>query len=158
MSEIEIIDKPKLKSFIRNLTEMSFTVIIWGFWLYLFLPLLTFVLWLLGIRYFYTEVIEAAGYRELINLWGKVGWSILGIFLILRLWGYYNYWRFGKRERRKRFSSNTYHKLAEYFQIPLEQLPTLQSSKEVVWPMKDNPEKDVAKWITMINNNNQKSV
>ncbi|MBT9537848.1 MAG: poly-beta-1,6-N-acetyl-D-glucosamine biosynthesis protein PgaD [Thermodesulfovibrionales bacterium] len=151
MPEIEIIDKPKLKGFIRNIMELSFTSIMWVFWLYLFLPILTVVLWLTGIRIFYIEVIEDAGYRELINLWGKVGWSIIVVFLILRLWGFYNYWRFGKRERRKRFPSNTYHKLAEYFQIPLEQIPTLQSSKEVVWPMKDNPEKDVAKWMARIN-------
>ena len=99
MPEIEIIDKPKLKGFIRNIMELSFTSIMWVFWLYLFLPILTVVLWLTGIRIFYIEVIEDAGYRELINLWGKVGWSIIVVFLILRLWGFYNYWRFGKREK-----------------------------------------------------------
>jgi len=135
MPEIEIIDKPKLKSFLRKITEMSFTSLMWGFWLYLFLPLLNLVLWLMGIRYFYIEVIELTGYNGLINLLFKIGWVILSVFLILRLWGYYNYWRFGKRERRKSLPSGTFEKLAEYFQVPLEQIQDIQSRKEVVWPI-----------------------
>jgi biofilm PGA synthesis protein PgaD len=135
MPEIEIIDKPKLKSFLRKITEMSFTSLMWGFWLYLFLPLLNLVLWLMGIRYFYIEVIELTGYKGLINLLFKIGWVILSVFLILRLWGYYNYWRFGKRERRKSLPSGTFEKLAEYFQVPLEQIQDIQSRKEVVWPI-----------------------
>lgn len=120
----------------------------WFFWLYLLLPILTVILWIIGIRIFYIEVFRATVYKELINLWGKVGWSIIIIFFILRLWGFYNYWRFGRKERRKRFAPTAYHKLTEYFQVPIELLPTLQSNKEIVWPIKDNPDKDVANFIT----------
>jgi len=147
MPEIKIIDKPKLKSFLRDVTEMSFTSIMWGLWLYLFLPLLNFVLWLLGIRYFYIEVIEKAGYKELINLLGKVGWLILVVFLILRLWGYYNYRRFGKRDKRKSLPSNADKEMAEYFQIPLDLVLDLQLSKEVVWPIQQDLKQDVVNWM-----------
>ncbi|HLA00847.1 MAG TPA: poly-beta-1,6-N-acetyl-D-glucosamine biosynthesis protein PgaD [Thermodesulfovibrionales bacterium] len=135
MPEIEIIDKPKLKSFLRKTTELSFTSLMWGLWFYLFLPLLNLVLWVLGIQYFYIEVFELAGYKGLINLLLKAGWVILGVFLILRFWGYYNYWRFGKRERRKSFPSETLEKTVEYFQVSPEQIQDLQSSKEIVWPL-----------------------
>jgi len=53
MPEIKIIDKPKLKTFLRTITELTFTSVMWGFWIYLFLPLVNVVLWLFGIRYFY---------------------------------------------------------------------------------------------------------
>lgn len=148
MPEIKIIDKPKLKSLLRNVTELSFTGIMWGLWLYLFLPLLNLVLWLLGIRYFYIEVIEKAGYKELINLLGRLGWIILVVFLILRLWGYYNYRRFGKRDKRKSLPSNNADKeMAEYFQIPLDLVLDLQLSKEVVWPIQQDLKQDVANWM-----------
>lgn len=138
MPEIEIIDKPKLKSFLRKIAELSFTSLMWGVWLYLFLPLLNLILWLMGIRYFYIEVIELAGYKGLMNLLLKTGWVILGVFLILRLWGYYNYWRFGKKERRKSLPTGTSEKMAEYFQVSPEQIQDIQSSKEVVWPIRYN--------------------
>jgi biofilm PGA synthesis protein PgaD len=155
MPEIEIIDKPKLKNFFRNITEMSFTSIMWGLWLYLFLPLLSISLWLLGVRYFYIEVIEKVGYKELINLWGKVGWGILGVFLVLRLWGYYNYWRFGKKDRRRSLSPTTYETLSEHFHVSRERLSELQSNKEVVLPIQDDLKKDVAEWISRVKGNRQ---
>jgi len=135
MSEIEIIDKPKLKSFLRKITELGFTSLMWGLWFYLFLPLLNLVLWVLGIRYFYVELFELAGYKGLINILLKAGWVILIVFLILRSWGVYNYRRFGKRERRKGLPPETLEKTAEYFQISPEQIQHIQSSKEVVWPL-----------------------
>jgi poly-beta-1,6-N-acetyl-D-glucosamine biosynthesis protein PgaD len=147
MPEIEITDRPKLRSFFRNITEMSFTSVAWGFWVYLFLPLVNIVLWLLGARIFYLEVIDTAGYKEFLDLWGRLGWSILGVFLVLRIWGYYNYWRFGRRDRRKGISFNTHEKLAEYFQVPLEQIPDLQSNKEIVWPIQHDPKQDIADWM-----------
>jgi biofilm PGA synthesis protein PgaD len=135
MPEIEIIDKPKLKSFLRKITELSFTSLMWGLWFYLFLPLLNLVLWVLGIRYFYIEVFELGGYKGLINLLLKAGWVILTVFLVMRFWGLYNYWRFGKRERRKNLPSETFEQTVEYFQVSPEQIQQVQSSKEVVWPL-----------------------
>jgi biofilm PGA synthesis protein PgaD len=149
MSEIEIIDKPNLKNFLRNITELSFTSLMWGFWLYLFLPLLNILIWLLGIRYFYVEVIKLAGYKELLNLLVKTGWVILAVFLVLRLWGYYNYRRFAKRERRKNLPPDEREKMVVYFQIPLEKIQDIQSSKELVWPIQHGLKQDIESWLTL---------
>jgi poly-beta-1,6-N-acetyl-D-glucosamine biosynthesis protein PgaD len=130
--EIKIVDRPKLKSFLRNTTEWSITILVWGFWLYLLLPILNSVLWVLGIRYFYVEMLEKAGYRQLLELFGKMGWTILIVFLVLRLWGYYNYVKFGKKDRRKSAPSTTAEQLSEFFHVPPEQIPELQSRKEIV--------------------------
>jgi biofilm PGA synthesis protein PgaD len=135
MPEIEIIDNTKLKSFLRNVSEWSFTTLVWALWLYLFLPLLNIILWLLGIRFFYVEVIEKAGYLQLLNLFTKMGWSILVVFIVLRFWGYYNYFRFGKKDRRKFVSSTTVEQLSGVFNLPPEKIVELQSKKEVTWPL-----------------------
>ena len=149
MSEIEIIDKPNLKNLLRNITELSFTSIMWAVWLYLFLPLLNILIWFLGIRYFYVEVIKLAGYRELLNLLFKAGWVILAVFLILRLWGYYNYRRFGRRERRKSLPPDGREKMVAYFQVPLEKIEDIQSSKELVWPIQHDLKQDVESWLAL---------
>lgn len=138
MPEIEIRDNPKLKSFLRNVGEWSFTTLMWALWLYLFLPLLNVILWFLGVRFFYVEVFEKAGYVQLLNLLNKIGWGILAVFAILRFWGYYNYIRFGRKERRKSTSSTTVGQLSESFNLPPEKILELQSQKEVVWPPQHN--------------------
>ena len=135
MPEIKIIDNPKLKSFIRNIGEWSFTTLMWGLWIYLFLPLLNVILWLLGFHLFYVKVIERGGYIHLLNLLGKMGWAVLLVFGILRLWGYYNYVRFGRKNRRKSVSPTTAVQLSGFFHLPPDQVLELQSKKEVVWPM-----------------------
>lgn len=153
MPEIEIKDNPKLKSFLRKVTELSFTSVIWGMWIYLFLPILNITLWVLGVRYFHIEVIEEVGYLELLDLLNKLGWTVLVLFVAFRSWGYYNYWRFGRRNRRKTVSPTVVEELAGYFQIPLEQVEQLRSKKEVVW---GDLNRDVGDWLANSKGDNPK--
>ena len=122
MHEIKIIDNPDLKSFFRNMGEWSFTVIMWGLWVYLLLPLLNIIFWLLGVRHFYVEIIEKGGYLEFLNLVERMGWTILIVFVILRLWGFYNYKRFVGLNRRKFPLPTTIEQLSEYYKIPAEKI------------------------------------
>jgi biofilm PGA synthesis protein PgaD len=133
MSEIQIIDNPKLKGFLQTLTEWTFTTVMWALWIYLFLPLLNMVLWLLGIHYFYLEVIEKGGYMHLLGLLRDTGISLFVILVLLRAWGHYNYVRFGKRNRRKDVSETTVEELAGFFQLPTEVISDLQGAGEVTW-------------------------
>ena len=91
---------------------------IWGLWLYLFLPLVNIILWLLGIHYFFVEVIEKAGYLILLDLLKNTGLSILVVFGVIRIWGVYNYLRFGKKERRRNVSITPTHQISAFFQMP----------------------------------------
>jgi poly-beta-1,6-N-acetyl-D-glucosamine biosynthesis protein PgaD len=135
MSEIKIIDKPNLKRFTKNISEWSFTTVMWAIYLYLILPVLNVILWLLGVQIIFMEVIEKSMYLHLLNLLENLGWCILIVFGILRIWGYYNYIRFGRKNRRKEASCVTIEQLAEFFELPPEQILRLQSQKEVFWPM-----------------------
>jgi len=149
MPEIEIIDNPKLKSFLRTVTEAGFTTLMWGGWIYLFLPLLNIILWYFGIRLFYLEVVQTAGYKEFFVLLGRVGWSILIIFAILRLWGFYNLRRFGKRNRRTQHPADQENaKMAAYFHLTPSQCDRIRSSREAVWPVIMEPELDVQEMLS----------
>lgn len=133
MPEIEIRDNPKLRSIFRNITELTFTGFVWGLWAYLLLPLVNIVMWIVGLRFIEISVIEQLGYKEMIALMSKMGWIVLTVFLILRLWGFYNYKRFGKRSRRISSHPVTIEQLAAHFQISIEQVEYMQSQKEIVW-------------------------
>ncbi|MBI4683458.1 MAG: poly-beta-1,6-N-acetyl-D-glucosamine biosynthesis protein PgaD [Nitrospirae bacterium] len=133
MPEIEIRDNPKLRSLFRNITEFTFTGFVWGLWAYLLLPLVNIVMWIIGLRFIEISIIEQLGYKELIGLVSKMGWIVIAVFLILRLWGIYNYKKFGKRSRRMSSPPVTIEQLAEHFQIPVEQAKYMQLQKEIVW-------------------------
>lgn len=119
------------------------STVMWVFYAYLFLPVLNIILWGLGIRYFYVEIFEKVGYMELLDLFNKMGWTILIVFGTLRMWGYYNYRRFGKRNRRKAMPYNNIEQLSRHFQVSREKIIELQSKKEAIWPIKPNPIQDV---------------
>ncbi len=133
MPEIKIRDNPKLRGFFRNVTEMTFTGFVWGIWLYLLLPVINIVLWIMGFKFVNISVIEQVGYTEFFDLIQKMGWTVLIVFVVLRTWGYYNYMRFGKRSRRKETHPVTVEELAHHYLIPAEQIKIMQSQKEVVW-------------------------
>jgi biofilm PGA synthesis protein PgaD len=131
MNDITIIDNPSLKGFFRNMGEWSFTALMWGVWIYLFLPILNILLWLFGIRHFYVEVIEKGGYLELLGLVKNIGWTILIVFAVLRLWGYYNYKKFGQLNRRKFPLATSTEVLSNYYNVPAQTIQELQGQKEI---------------------------
>lgn len=133
MAEIEIRDNPKLRSFFRNITEAGFTGIMWGLWIYMILPAINIVIWIFGIRYFQISIIEQAGYRELLHLIGKMGWAVLAVFFIMRLWGFYNYRKFGRKDRRTGKVPADAGRIADLYNLSAETVRDLQSKKEIVW-------------------------
>lgn len=142
MPEIKIRDNPNLRSFLRNIAEMSFTSIIWALWIYLLLPVVNLVLWWFGIRNFQIEVIEKVGYLDLFNLIRNMGWIVLTAFLIMRLWGYYNYVRFGRRERRRNRPHMPEEQIAGHFGLPVDDIRALQFRKEIEWPLDNGRQRD----------------
>lgn len=133
MADIEIRDNPELRSFLRNIAEAGFTGIMWGLWIYLILPVINIVLWILGIRFFHISIIEQAGYREFLNLAGKMGGTVLTVFVVMLLWGYYNYRRFGRHERRKGKVAAGAGQVSAFYKMTAETAKELQLKKEIFW-------------------------
>jgi biofilm PGA synthesis protein PgaD len=147
MAEIEIRDNPKLKSFLRNITESGFTGVMWGIWIYLLLPVINIILWLLGVRYFHITVIEQVGYQELLGLVSRMGLIVLTIFLIMRLWGYYNYRKFGRKSRRRGNVPGTVEQLAAHYNISVGLVKNYQSKKEIDWHIAEEEKFEAGKDI-----------
>jgi poly-beta-1,6-N-acetyl-D-glucosamine biosynthesis protein PgaD len=97
----EVFVEDKVKSPLRRFVEDFITVVCWGIYLYLLLPLFTLVLWIFGIQTIYDQIIGARGYEELIRLLANGGITVLVVLLIVTGWTYYNYiWFLRRGERR----------------------------------------------------------
>jgi poly-beta-1,6-N-acetyl-D-glucosamine biosynthesis protein PgaD len=62
-----------------------------------------------------------------------MGLTVIMVFIIMRAWGYYNYWRFGRRNKRKNLPDATPAKISEIFRLSPDEIVTLQASKEVTF-------------------------
>jgi len=134
-SPITIIDNPKLLTLPRIVGEWGVTTVMWLFWIYLLLPVISILLWMLGIHFFYQEVVYKAGYKHFLILCKNLGLTILIVFIILRAWGYYNYLAFGKRNRRKVVRSTNPAELGELFNLSPDEVLYCQARKEITWPL-----------------------
>ncbi|MDX8411107.1 MAG: poly-beta-1,6-N-acetyl-D-glucosamine biosynthesis protein PgaD [Mariprofundaceae bacterium] len=148
-SGIGIIDVPEAKTLSRKIMDYSFTAIMWVIWLYLLLPLISLVLWALGIHYFYNQIIATTNAPDVMAMMSMAGWSVLCVFVVLRLWGLYNYWAFGKHNRRKTKEMSSIYGLARFHNIPPSRILAMQERKELIWPMHRtlHPDRDIDDWL-----------
>jgi len=148
-SGIEIIDVPEVKTLSRKIVDYSFTAIMWVMWLYLLMPLINLLLWAVGIHFFYNQVMATTTAADIMAMMSAAGWAILAVFVVLRVWGLYNYWAFGKHDRRKAKDMSTIYGLARFHRMPPSRILAMQERQEVVWPMYRtlHPDRDVEDWL-----------
>lgn len=126
-------DRPEIRSLLRNAAEWSFTILMWALWVYLFLPLLSLILWVAGTAHLYRTLFREEVIGELLAMLVKVGWLVLLVFIILRGWGIYNYYLFGRRNRRKNYPVASASEIGRHFGLTEEEVRSLQQKKEIVW-------------------------
>ena len=133
MSKIRIEDNSQLRSLARRIVEWGFTTFMWALWLYLFLPLVTVVLWVAGAHYVYLAFFERSALDQLVEMITKIGWAVVVIFLVMRGWGYYNYYVFGRKNRRKMHNVAGTADLGKHIGLTGQEVWGLQNQKEIVW-------------------------
>lgn len=133
MAPIRIEDSSKHRGFFRTTLEWSFTSLMWALWGYLFLPLVSLILWIAGLGYIYGAVFEESALTRLLELVSRMGWAVLIIFIVLRGWGYYNYYVFGRKNRRKHRDPVNLEKLGSHFGLTEQDVVALQATKQVYW-------------------------
>ncbi len=96
-----IVDRPEVKSKLRLFSEWSLTTVLWSVYVYLFMPIVTFILWAFGVKLLYQELIEQAGFYEFLKVIQGGGLAVLIIMVIFFIWSYYNYLIFRIRGERR---------------------------------------------------------
>jgi poly-beta-1,6-N-acetyl-D-glucosamine biosynthesis protein PgaD len=130
----EVFIKKEARSPLRRVAENFITIVCWGIYLYLILPLFTMVMWSLGVKTFYDQFIGARGYEDLRNLLKDGGITFFVVLLVLLIWTYYNYLWFKRRGERRgnRPLVNSDPWFAEQLCCSVENLETIRKSRRLV--------------------------
>ena len=117
-----IIDRPSLQTSRQRLIFGSMTFIFWALWIYLWLPLVALIGWMLGFRIAYYEMIVKFGYVSLQHLLVFYLSIILFLGASLLVWAYYNYFRFRNKARRMQVAEVSVAALSERYHTAPETL------------------------------------
>jgi len=146
---IELIHEPQAKSWPRRMIEAGITGLAWSIWFYLLMPVINILMWLLSGEIIFDRLFSEHGLEIFYNLVKQMGAIIICCFIIIQGWGYYNYIRFGKKNRRKglQLGAEEERMLAEFHHMDQKLLHQLRGKKEVIWPPAAATDIDVPAWI-----------
>jgi biofilm PGA synthesis protein PgaD len=91
---------PPTQSGMQRAAEFTITTLFWLAWLYLIMPLVSLLLWIVGIQLFMEEMIVRGGYHALIEEFVHYGLVILAMLVATLIWVYWNLRRYGRNEKR----------------------------------------------------------
>ncbi len=126
-----IINRPELKSMPLIFGEGILTLLFWGFWFYLWLPLISVVAWLLGFQVLYSHIMALGGLDEFFVQLNIFSIGIFSASGILALWSFYNLKRYGAYNRRNKIYRTDLHGLAAHLSLSTRELVKIQQAKTI---------------------------
>ncbi len=96
-----IIERTELQSARQKYGWGTITLLFWGIYVYLWLPLISLVLWSMGGTFLYEHMVVLGGYKGLVQLLGYYSLIIILMGIVFLSWAQINYWRFRDVERRR---------------------------------------------------------
>jgi poly-beta-1,6-N-acetyl-D-glucosamine biosynthesis protein PgaD len=139
-----IINQPDLKNMPLLFGEGILTILFWGAWFYLWLPVVSMLAWWLGFKFFYRHMVELGGFSGFIKF---LNVFFSGIFLLcgaLAIWSFYNLKRYGSYHRRNKTMITDMNKLAADFNVSNEKLQKTQKAKRISFSFtEDNTIKEI---------------
>jgi biofilm PGA synthesis protein PgaD len=95
-----LIERQDLQSPRQRTLYGGLTLAFWAFWLYLWMPVLALLAWLLGMQQAFKYMVVLGGYHDVVRLLGIYTLIILALGGGLVVWAAYNIVRFRGVERR----------------------------------------------------------
>ena len=132
-----LIRKPKSQPRALRVTWRTVTVLFWALYLYLLLPLLTLLLWGLGVR---NSFVNLYGRQQGIDPFLLYALPLMAIAasMVVILWAEYNRRRFSGRDRRLRPHNTSQARIAAALHAPPELAERLAASRVVILHMDEN--------------------
>ena len=126
-----IIERPELQSMTQRYGWKSVTFFFWMFYIYLWVPLITLVVWLVGVKLFHINMIEFNGYETLVDRLGLYSAIILVISIILIGWAEVNRMRFKNKLRRLDNNVLSVGEVAKKYNLEVSHLTLLRQKKSI---------------------------
>jgi poly-beta-1,6-N-acetyl-D-glucosamine biosynthesis protein PgaD len=131
-----IISHPERQSGTQHALFGALTVSIWALWIYLWLPLITGILWIVGIRWAYIQVFR--GTRG-VSLWVIV-WILGAVIVTVAYWSSYNNLRYAGRTQRLHAKAVSKIMIGRKFGITEDVLYTLMHGRSLNLHFNDREE------------------
>jgi len=127
-----IIEKPELQTITQRYGWSSVTFFFWILYIYLWIPLITLVAWLVGAKLFHLNMIQLKGYEGLVDNLGLYSLIIFLISVILIGWAEIERIRFKDKLRRLESSDVTVDEIAKKHNLQEHQLIELRQKKSML--------------------------
>lgn len=121
--------KPKGRGHLARDTLITF--LMWGVYIYLWIPLITFAAWAVGFDRFYEVMIVYGGFDVVMGL---LDWYALIIILIAACvvgWSEINYRRFHNSDRRYTATAAKAREISEFFNVTETEIERARSSRRL---------------------------
>jgi biofilm PGA synthesis protein PgaD len=127
-----ILNMPDLVARHTKIGSSVFTVVFWGIFVYLWMPLITVVAWMLGLYHSYGELTYVRELSNLEHLAFIYAMIVLALGSSLLLWALQEYLRFRNVNRRREPVAVALHELASYVNFQESDIATHQLARRLV--------------------------
>lgn len=125
-----IIDGKQKKKF--KIVENFFSLFGWTIMLgYLIQIIISLVVWAFSLSNFYTELFMIKNMEKTIRIILITVLISVILFIVMYIWGKYNFNKFAHLRRRKFPKDTTPDELAEYFNLPIDEILKMQHDKKI---------------------------
>jgi poly-beta-1,6-N-acetyl-D-glucosamine biosynthesis protein PgaD len=107
------------------------TFLMWGIYVYLWVPLITLGAWLVGFERFYEIMITYGGFDVVLELLDWYAVIIITIAACVVSWSAINYGRFHNRERRYAAPVTNTSEISEFFGIARTEVDRIRTSRRL---------------------------
>jgi biofilm PGA synthesis protein PgaD len=108
-----VIYRPELQTKLQRTFFGLLTFVLWALWFYLWMPVITAFLWIVGVHAAYVDIFHRSRGMDLATL----AWLLLVILLGITCWSNYNRIRYARRCRRRHAEAVPKTSLAQAFGI-----------------------------------------
>ncbi len=134
------IHAPELLTLPQRARDTLLTAVMWAFYLYLWVPLISLFAWVLGFELAYDVMIRSGGARDNASLLFGYAKVVGVICCTITAWSILNRLRFHRVTRRKFFQRVDDKAILNHFKLTLDQLRELRAGKVVSVKMDENGE------------------
>ncbi len=124
---------------LQRAAEITITTLFWMAWLYLIMPLVSLLLWLLGVELFVEVMITRGGYQALLEELVHYSLVILGILAVTLIWVNWNLRHYGRHNKRiVQPRSVSIRELAAHSGLSRTKLTKMQTARQLLITFDDS--------------------
>lgn len=125
------IDAPELLTGRQRARDAFATALLWGVYVYLWVPLLSLAAWWLGFEFAYDVMVRAGGSSSLRDILAHYSVAVGLIFATVTVWSLSNRMRFRHANRRRVASPVPDQEIASHFGVDCATLTELRAARRI---------------------------